>query len=335
VPPGPSGAGSSGAGSPAPDVTVVVVTWQGRHLIEACLDSLSTQTAAHRVVVVDNASTDGTTELVRDRHPEVALVELATNTGFAGGVAAVLDQVETRYLALLNNDAEADPTWLREATAYLGAHPEVAAVSSRMLLSDVAGTINNAGVLLLPTGYGADRGLGEPDGETFDQPVEVFAASGGAGVYRTLAVKAVGGIEPRYFMYYEDTDLSWRLRLAGWTIAYCPTAVVHHRHAASSAPGSPSFAFHTERNRLLTLARTAEGLVGPKLDRKLAKLIAELKGLLADGYDPIVFCRFIDTADYVADHLASPRVLGAEVNVTAVTGRLPPELVGADATMAG
>ncbi len=257
MPPGPSGVGSSGAGSPAPDVTVVVVTWQGRHLIEACLDSLSTQTAAHRVVVVDNASTDGTAELVRDRHPEVALVELATNTGFAGGVAAVLDQVETRYLALLNNDAEADPTWLREATAYLGAHPEVAAVSSRMLLADVAGTINNAGVLLLPTGYGADRGLGEPDGETFDQPVEVFAASGGAGVYRTLAVKAVGGIEPRYFMYYEDTDLSWRLRLAGWTIAYCPTAVVHHRHAASSAPGSPSFAFHTERNRLLTLARCA------------------------------------------------------------------------------
>ncbi|MGI8631829.1 MAG: helicase-related protein [Solirubrobacterales bacterium] len=85
-------------------------------------------------------------------------------------------------------------------------------------------------------------------------------------------------------------------------------------------------AVYSEKRRLLALARQAAELAGPKLDRKLATLVDELKGLLADGYDPIVFCRFIDTADYVAEHLARPRVLGAEVNVAAVTGRLPPEL---------
>ncbi len=239
-----------------PLVTVVVVTWQGRHLLEPCLQSLRHQTLAHRVVVVDNASTDGTAALLAD-HPEVEVVVLDRNTGFAGGVWAALPHVDTRYLALLNNDAEADPAWLAEGVAQLEARPRVAAVSSRMLLADQTHTINNAGVVLLSTGYGADRGLGDVDDDRFATDTAVFAASGGAGLYRTLAVKAVGGVEPRYFMYYEDTDLSWRLRLAGWEVDYCHRAVVRHRHAASSEPGSASFAFHTERNRLLTLARCA------------------------------------------------------------------------------
>jgi GT2 family glycosyltransferase len=133
----------------------------------------------------------------------------------------------------------------------------LAAVTSRMLLADGSGRVNNAGIVLLATGYGADRGLGRPDGTEFDEAVEVFGASGGAAVYRTLAVKAVGGLDPDFFMYYEDTELSWRLRLAGWGIGYCPDAIVHHAHAASSRPGSRDFAFHNERNRLVTLWRCA------------------------------------------------------------------------------
>ena len=88
-------------------------------------------------------------------------------------------------------------------------------------------------------------------------PAAVFGASGGAAIYRTLAVKAVGGVDPDWFMYYEDTDLAWRLRLAGWESHYCPDAVVVHRHAATSDVHSRSFAHYTERNRLLTLARNA------------------------------------------------------------------------------
>ncbi|MGV1006994.1 MAG: glycosyltransferase family 2 protein [Dermatophilaceae bacterium] len=242
--------------SPAVDVTVVVVTWQGRHLLGPCLRSLRGQTLPHRLVVVDNHSTDGTLEFLK-AFPEAEVVQLPTNTGFAGGVAAALPLVQTRFVALLNNDATAEPTWLAAATAYLIHNEEAAAVSSRMLLVGQPPRINNAGVVLLPDGYGADRGLGEPDGPPYDQAVEVFGASGGAAVFRTLAVKGVGGLEQRYFLYYEDTDLSWRLRLAGWRIDYCPDAVVHHRHAASSEPGSAGFAFHTERNRLLTLMRCA------------------------------------------------------------------------------
>ena len=242
-----------------PDVTVVVVTWEQRELTLAALDSLAAQTIPHRVLLVDNASTDGVAEAVAIGHPEVEVLRLPTNTGFAGGMAAAIDRVDTRYTALLNNDARADPDWLAASVAVLDAHPDVAAATSKLLLDDGSPTarVNNAGVVLLDSGYGADRGLGEVDDDRFAEPVEVFGFSGGAAVLRTLAVKAVGGFDASLFMYYEDTDLSWRLRLAGWRIVYVPTAVVPHRHAASSDPASVMFARHTERNRLLLLARHA------------------------------------------------------------------------------
>lgn len=241
---------------PAGEVTVVVVTWQGRELTLAALASLQAQTVPHHVLVVDNASTDGTVEAVRAAHPGVEVLDLSTNTGFAGGMAAALDRVDTRFVALLNNDAVAQRHWLERSLAAL-ADPGVAAVTAKLLLAEDTGRVNNAGVVLLPDGYGADRGLGEPDDERFAEPVEVFGFSGGAAVLRTLAVKAVGGFDADLFMYYEDTDLSWRLRLAGWRIVYAPDAVVRHRHAATSDPASEMFAFHTERNRLLVLLRHA------------------------------------------------------------------------------
>lgn len=257
---------------PADDITVVVVTWQGRDLARSALQSLAAQTQPHRVLVVDNASTDGTTDMLHSDFPGVELLALERNTGFAGGVAAALGRVDSRYFALLNNDARADPHWLENSLALLE-KPQVAAVSAKMLLAerrspDGTPLINNAGVVLLSTGYGADRGLGAPDGEEYAVPARVFGFSGGAAVLRTLAVRAVGGFDPAYFMYYEDTDLSWRLRLAGWEIAYCPDAVVHHRHAASSDPDSEMFAFHNERNRLLTLLRDAPlGYAAAKIAR--------------------------------------------------------------------
>lgn len=241
-----------------PDTTVVVVTWQGRALLEPCLRSVLAQRVPVSVLVVDNGSTDGTVEYLAADFPQVQVLALAENTGFAGGVAAALGRVHTRYVALLNNDAVADPDWVGASLQVLEADRSCAAVSARMVLADApTPTINNTGVLLRHDLYGADRGLGEPDSADFDVPAEVFGASGGAAVFRTLAVTAVGGLDPDYFLYYEDTDLSWRLRLAGWTIRYSPDALVRHGHATSSDPGSRMFAHYNERNRLLTLLRNA------------------------------------------------------------------------------
>ena len=238
------------------EVTVVVVTWERRDLVLACLGSLDEQTVAHRVLVVDNASSDGTVDQLEERFPRARILRQTSNLGFAGGVSAALDAVDTRFVALLNNDAQADPRWLEASLAVL-ADPTVVAVTSKLLLAADTSTINNAGVVLLKSGYGADRGLGCPDDGRFASAAEVFGFSGGAVVMRTQAVKAAGGFDAGFFMYYEDTDLSWRLRLAGGRIIYSPGAVVHHLHAASSDTRSEMFAFHNERNRLLMLLRNA------------------------------------------------------------------------------
>jgi GT2 family glycosyltransferase len=241
----------------AADVTVIIVTWQGAHLLPECLASLAAQTRPHEVIVVDNASTDGTGALLAARFPTVRVLSLPTNRGFAGGVAAALPRVRTPYVALLNNDAAADPRWLECSVGALGQGNDVAAVTAKMLLWDEPDRLNNAGVVLVKGGYGADRGLGAPDGPPFDTPAEVFGFSGGAAVLRTHAVTMVGGFPAEFFLYYEDTDLAWRLRLAGWRVWYEPAAIVTHRHAASTDRRSTSFAFYNERNRLLMLLRCA------------------------------------------------------------------------------
>lgn len=241
-----------------PSVTVVVVTWQGRHLLGPCLESLRRQSLAHRVLLVDNASTDGTADFVAREHPEVDVLDTGANLGFAGGAEAGLARVTTPYVALLNNDATAEPTWLAALLSSAEAHPEAGAVTSRMVLAHAPGTLNNTGVVLLRTGYGTDRDYGAPV-DARPAADEVFGFSGGAALLRTEAVRAVGGFPARYFLYYEDTDLSWRLRRAGWRVRYEPTAVVTHLHSATVDQASERFAFHNERNRLLTLMRCAPG----------------------------------------------------------------------------
>jgi hypothetical protein len=234
-----------------PDTTVLVVTWRARDLLARCLAALASQTVEHRLLVVDNASTDGTAALLAGL-PAATVLRLPRNLGFAGGVAAGLGAVGTPYVALLNDDAEPAPDWLAALRAALPGH---AAVTSRMLLP--TGAVNNAGVLLLSDGYGADRGLDAPDGPPYDAPAEVFGFSGGAALLAVEPLRAIGGFPAPFFLYYEDTDVSWRLRLAGHRIGYAPGAVVRHAHAASSDRTSALFSFHNERNRLLMLLRCA------------------------------------------------------------------------------
>jgi GT2 family glycosyltransferase len=234
-----------------PGTTVLVVTWRAAEFLAECLAAVRAQTAPHRLLVVDNASDDGTAAVLRS-FAEAEVLRLPRNLGFAGGVAAGLERVGTPFVALLNDDAVPAPTWLAEL---LAAAPGRAAVTSRMLLPD--GRVNNAGVALRADGYGADRGLGAADGPPYDRPAEVFGFSGGAALLRTGAVRAAGGFPAEFFLYYEDTDTSWRLRLAGGSVGYAPAAVVRHRHAASSDRTSALFSFHNERNRLLMLARCA------------------------------------------------------------------------------
>jgi GT2 family glycosyltransferase len=259
--PAPAGPGSRyrrGVATGAPSITAVVVTWRGERHIAACLDSLLAQGDPASILVIDNASDDGTAQILgryAADHAAIRVVRMARNLGFAGGVAAALDHVWTEFVALLNDDATADPGWLGALRRALEHRPAAAAATSQVLLAS-SGMINNAGVALTNSGYGYDIGFGDPPARHAHSR-EVFGFYGGAALLRTDALRAVGGFPARFFLYYEDTDTSWRLQLAGWSVVYEPSARVVHQHGASAGPASRTFAYHNERNRLWMLIRCA------------------------------------------------------------------------------
>jgi GT2 family glycosyltransferase len=251
-------------------VTVIVVAWNGVDLLPDCLDSLTAQASPSvDIVVVDNASTDGTADFVTSRWPQVRVVRSRRNLGFAGGANIGLSVAQTPFVVLLNQDAAPSDGWL-SALLEPFADKRVGAVTSKVVFAD-DGRINNAGVVVRTDGFGYDRGFGAADDGTYDTAVDVFAVSGTACALRMTALRDVGLLDGSLFLYYEDTDLSWRLQLAGWRLRYEPRAVVRHLHAASSGVGSPSFAFYNERNRLLMLAKNAPL---PLFAAQLARFVA-------------------------------------------------------------
>ncbi|UZN01942.1 glycosyltransferase family 2 protein [Cellulomonas sp. S1-8] len=277
------------APAPEPDVTVVTVTYDAAGLVRTCLDSLAAQRldgVRMAVVVVDNASSDGTAEVVADEYPEVRLVRSARNLGFAGGNNLALRQVRSPYVVLVNNDAVIAPDAVWALVRAMDAAPDdVAAMAATVLLAarfraagpdeqdapgavqgpdgrwvpDPAGDVrlvNSTGNEVRTDGFGQDRGW-LADAARHRPARDVFGFSGAAAVLRTSALRDVGLFDESFFMYYEDTDLSWRLRLAGYRVEHCADAVVEHVHAASSGEGSELFRFHDARNRLAMLTKDA------------------------------------------------------------------------------
>jgi GT2 family glycosyltransferase len=365
-----------------PFVRVVVLNYDGGPMTLRCLDTLRAQSyppERFEVVLVDNASVDGLAPRVRAEYPWVRFIEELENHGFAGGCnlgMGSLDGVD--YIALFNNDAEADPGWLTALVNAAEADATIGAVCSKMLFADqffgvavhadlsphpssnrwkvgvaitgvkvdgvarwddlawgekwqvlpyiddpdeppakwslgpvevrVAATagatprqmslrlaaptertvrldsgtgpvavqvgptpkwfdvvltdepfdvIQNVGSALYPGGFGGDRGFLQRDHGQFETPADVFAWCGGSVLLRHAYLEHAGRFDDRFFVYYEDTDLSWRGRLLGWNYRYEPTSLVRHHHAQSSGVGSDVFLFHTTRNRLLVLAKLA------------------------------------------------------------------------------
>ncbi|MGH3686230.1 MAG: glycosyltransferase family 2 protein [Pseudonocardiaceae bacterium] len=239
--------------------TVIVVTWRGRGLIGQCLDALAAQTRPHRTLVVDNASTDGTAEEIAAHSPRPDVRRMTRNLGYAGALAAVLPQVSTPFMAWLNDDAQPEPGWLAALEQALDDDDTAAAAASVLHTGD--GTVTSTGVALTGLGYGQDTIEAMP-----------FGFCGGAALVRTDALRAVGGVPSTLFCYYEDTDTSWRLRLAGHRVVAVAGARVQHVGGATARHGTPSFHRWNERNRLLVLLRCAPARVAARELARFATL---------------------------------------------------------------
>jgi GT2 family glycosyltransferase len=238
-------------------ISVVIVNWNGKHLLGECLDSLLAQSVGGiEIILVDNGSQDGSAEYVLERYHDVRVVSLPENIGFAGGNNAGIRTASGKYIALLNNDTKVDPFWLSSLLQEAEKSPAMTGMwASKILSYDHPDVIDNVGLLMYPDGLGRGKGRLEVDKGQYDRPGEAFFPSGCAGLYRRKMLDEIDLFDEEFFAYADDVDLGLRARLAGWQCIYVPSAKVYHKYSASSSAHSPFKAFLVERNRIWVLLK--------------------------------------------------------------------------------
>ena len=229
-------------------VRVIVLNWNGRKWLEPCLRALGAQTFRDfEVVVVDNASTDGSAADVHQRFPAYSVLQLVANLGFAAGNNAGAKGATATYLAFLNNDTEPDPGWLAALVSAAESDPGIGLVSSHIVFMNPQGIVDSAGDGYLRCGGGFKRGHGQPVSETRGVE-EVFGACGAGFLIHRSLFELIGGFDEDFFMVYEDVDLSYRARLAGARVVCALDAVVRHAGSASLGRASSAAVYYGQRN---------------------------------------------------------------------------------------
>ncbi len=226
-------------------VTVVIPNYNGRKYLGDCLGALYSQeegTPAFQVVLVDNGSTDGSVEWIREHSPRTQLLCFSENTGFCGAVNAGIRASLSPYIILLNNDTKVKPGFVKALVLAMERDDTIFSVSAKMLMWDDPGRIDDAGDRFCALGWAYARGKGKAAGR-YDRPAEVFSACGGAAIYRREILDRIGLFDELHFAYLEDVDIGYRARIFGYRSFYEPAAqVVHYGSAAS---GSRYNAFKT------------------------------------------------------------------------------------------
>jgi GT2 family glycosyltransferase len=234
-----------------PKVSVVIPNHNGAAWLPQCLESLARQEYRDfEVILVDDASTDESVNLVRGRFPDVRRILLPNNTGFAAAVNQGIAGARGTYVVLLNNDTVAEPGWLTALVRLADTRPrEVGAIASKMLRMEDPHRIDDAGDALSWTGAAEKLGHQQPAGDFLEER-EVFSVCAGAALYRRSFLKEMGGFDERFFAYLEDVDLGLRGRLAGYRYLFEPGARVLHQGQGSGMSRSQYVRLMT-RNRLL------------------------------------------------------------------------------------
>jgi len=235
-----------------PVVSVVVVNYNRLDLLKSCLESLSVQLFRDfEVIVVDNGSRDGSVRLIRTEIGKLVdkAVFLDENTGFTGGCNRGIEEASGLYVALINNDAEADPHWLSELVKAASENPSVGMLASKIVFVGT-GLVDKAGHLMFPDGQNRGRGTGERDCGQYQIEEEALFPDGCAAFYRRDLLAETGGFDEDFFAYADDADLGLRARWLGWSCLYIPQALVYHRHSSTTGSFDPEKIYWVERNRI-------------------------------------------------------------------------------------
>ena len=274
-----------------PTIAIVILNWNGRKYLEQFLPFVLASTyAGKEIIVADNASTDDSIAFLSEYYPQVRVISLARNYGFAGGYNEALKQVDCDYYVLLNSDVEVEPGWiepileLMENDRSIGACQPKIRMFARRELFEYAGA---AGGWLDFLGYPFARGrvfdVCEPDRGQYDTPEPIFWASGAAMFVRAALYHRLGGLDGYFFAHQEEIDFCWRLQLADYKVYACPQSVVYHVGGGTLPKGNERKVFLNFRNNLIMLAKNLPaGQLAWKMPlRLLLDAISALKSLFA------------------------------------------------------
>ena len=216
------------------DVTVIIPNYNGIQYLADCLESLMKQTMKADIIVVDNASTDGSADIA-EKYENVRLIRLSDNFGFCRAVNEGIKVTATKYLILLNNDTKPEPDFTEELFKAIDSRPDTFSVAAKMLRMDKPELIDSAGDLYCALGWAFSLGK-DKKREKYDREAVVFSACGGAAIYRKDLFEQIGYFDELHFSYLEDVDVGYRARIMGYANRYTPKAIVYH--AGSATTGS-------------------------------------------------------------------------------------------------
>ncbi len=245
-------------------VSVVIVNWNGERFLERCLSALLAQTVTpHEIILVDNASSDASLDIVR-RFPSVRLLVQNENLGFAraNNLAINLADKESEWIALLNPDAYAEPRWLENLLNASCEYPSFDIFGSKLVVADDPTVLDGAGDAYHISGLVWRMQNGQPNLLSSDYAQEVFSPCAAAAMYRRSAIFEVSGFDEDYFCYVEDIDLGFRMRLAGYRCLYVPSSVAHHVGSGTTGGQHSDFSvYHGHRNVVWTYVKDMPGVL--------------------------------------------------------------------------
>lgn len=242
--------------------SVVILNWNGAEMLRRFLPSVIaySQGEGVEICVADNASSDNSCEVIEREFPEVRLIRLSENYGFAEGYNRALQQIDAEYVVLLNSDVEVTSGWLESMTDYLDKHPQVAACQPKLLSFQEKSCFEYAGAaggFIDKYGYPFCRGrifdVIESDHGQYEDIIPVFWATGAALLIRLQVYREVGGLDGRFFAHMEEIDLCWRLRSRGYGIVCLPFSRVYHVGGATLKKENPRKTLLNFRNNLIML----------------------------------------------------------------------------------
>lgn len=285
-----------------PTVSIIVLNWNGKQYLETCLLSLGKQTyESIEIIFVDNGSIDGSVEFVKNRFPGVIILRHDTNLGFSEGVNSGFRISRGKFIATINNDAEADENWIKNLMTVMESGTDIGCCGSKMMRYYDRKIIDSAGIVVCQSGNAYDRGREKKDIGQYDIQEEIFGACAGAALYRRKMLDEIGFFDKEYFAYFEDVDLSFRMHLFGWKCVFVPNAIVYHMHSATSKSFSPFKIFYLERNKLWNMWKyfpvqmLIAQLPSPNINyfRYFVLYVKTFLGVIPDKEEPVLNYGFI------------------------------------------